>query len=305
MKLVVAICTYNRAGLLRQTLRRMSEIRTPVSADWEIVVIDNCCTDETEQVVREFAAILPVISRAEPKPGLSNARNAAVAGAADRGATHIVWTDDDVLPDEDWLAAYETAFGVHADAAIFGGPIDPWFASTPPKWLERNWSLLQYAYAIRDLGTEEFPLSADGSNLPYGANYAIRMPEQRRKAYDPRLGLSGSKRIAGEETALIRELLSEGVAGWWVPNARVKHYLQADRLNLRYLGRYYRGSGRTSGRQSGDPRPLWRKPRWVWRRAIEHSAKLLFHLLLGNEERWLNEFAEANTGWGRLFDLEP
>jgi len=305
MKLAVAICTYNRAALLRQTLQRISEIRAPVSAEWEIIIINNCCTDETEQVVVEFGDVIPVSAYAETKPGLSNARNAAVGIASAHGATHIIWTDDDVLPDDGWLVAYEEAFSVHAEAAIFGGPVGPWFASPPPKWLERNWPLIRHAYAVRDLGAEEFPFSADGSRIPYGANYAIRLLEQRRIAYDPKLGISGTKRMAGEETSVIRELLSEGVLGWWVPKACVKHFLQADRLNLSYLGRYYRGYGRTLGRQSNDLRWLWLKPRWVWRKALAHSGKLLLFVILGNEKRWLHEFIEANVGWGRLFDSEP
>src|SRR6186713_127900 len=41
MKIDVAICTWNRSTLLRQTLEHMRGLRTPAAAEWRLLVVDN------------------------------------------------------------------------------------------------------------------------------------------------------------------------------------------------------------------------------------------------------------------------
>lgn len=118
MKVLVAICTYNRATLLEQTLERFTAIRQPAPDTWRMVVIDNNSRDATPEVVRRFAERLPLDYRFEPKQGLSNARNAAVDYAAAWGADYIVWTDDDVIVEDTWLTAYLDAFRTYPAAAV-------------------------------------------------------------------------------------------------------------------------------------------------------------------------------------------
>src|SRR4051794_35896246 len=103
MNVTVAICTWNRAGLLDQTLSEMGRLRIPSGLEWELIVVNNNCTDPTDEVIARHTGRLPIRRVSEPRPGQSNARNAAVRVA--RG-DYIVWTDDDVLVDPLWLAAY-------------------------------------------------------------------------------------------------------------------------------------------------------------------------------------------------------
>ena len=42
----VVICTWNRAGLLDQTLARMRELHVPAGLAWELLVVNNNCTDD-------------------------------------------------------------------------------------------------------------------------------------------------------------------------------------------------------------------------------------------------------------------
>jgi glycosyltransferase involved in cell wall biosynthesis len=43
----VAICTWNRAKLLDPTLDSLAGLRIPDGLDWEVLVVDNGCTDDT------------------------------------------------------------------------------------------------------------------------------------------------------------------------------------------------------------------------------------------------------------------
>ena len=100
-KVTVAIPTYNRAAFLRQTLAGIAAQRFPREA-FEVLVIDNNSTDETRAVVAEFAGERPAPRHLlETKQALDFARNRAVAEA--RGEI-IVFGDDDILVETDWLA---------------------------------------------------------------------------------------------------------------------------------------------------------------------------------------------------------
>src|SRR5262249_56770240 len=58
-RLTVAICTWNRAGLLDQTLGRLRELEIPPGTEWELLVVNNNCTDDTDAVVARHAGSLP------------------------------------------------------------------------------------------------------------------------------------------------------------------------------------------------------------------------------------------------------
>src|SRR6202030_3038576 len=94
----VALPTYNRAELLRQTLEGVTRQNYP-AGEFEILVIDNNSTDATAEVVASFAARSPAPRRVvETKQGLNHARNRAIDEA--RGEV-IVFGDDDILVSPD------------------------------------------------------------------------------------------------------------------------------------------------------------------------------------------------------------
>lgn len=175
MHVTVAICTWNRADLLRQTLEQMEHLAVPPGTTWELLVVNNRSTDATDQVIAAFEQRLPVRRVYEAEPGLSNARNAAIREA---GEEYIIWTDDDVLVSADWLQEYVHAFRQWPQASVFGGRIDPWFIGNPPAWLPRVFSQVRNAFATLDLGDEPQPLSRN--RFPFGANMAFRTADQAR-----------------------------------------------------------------------------------------------------------------------------
>ncbi len=78
MRYTVVISTYNRARSLAETLAAVARIRT--SRSWEVLVVDNHSTDDTEAVVRALAPGYPVELRYvyEPVHGKYAAMNTAV-----------------------------------------------------------------------------------------------------------------------------------------------------------------------------------------------------------------------------------
>lgn len=298
MRVTVAICTWNRCQVLKLALEEMTRLLVPAGTEWELLVVNNRCVDATDSVITSFSVALPVRRVYEPEPGLSHARNAAVREAT---GEYILWTDDDTLVDPGWLAAYVEAFQRWPGAAAFGGPVVPLFLARPPKWLERGWPLIADAYAARALGP--LPLPFDGAgNMPYGANFAVRMNEQRRFLYDPRLGVRAGRTIPGEETKVLKDLLAAGFEGWWVPDAGVRHCIPPERMTTRYLRRYYLGLGRLRALlEPPEPGPtILGRPRWAWKRALVCEAKYLLGRRLSPPDVWLGNLSRASKAWGYL-----
>ncbi len=296
VRLTVAICTWNRCDLLRQTLERMTRLSEPAGLSWELVVVNNRSTDATDAVLAEFQDRLPLRRVFEPTPGQSNARNAAIHEA--RGE-YVAWTDDDVLVDPAWLGAYAAAFERWPQATFFGGPIEPWFEGEPPAWLRAGIRRVEAAYAVLDLGSEPVRLSA--RTFPYGANMAVRRQVYEKVRYDPGLGLRPGSSMRSEELALVRHLADSGEEGWWVPGARVTHFIPRARQTVSYLRGYYFGWGEYLGRAAAPKgRALFGRPLWLWRELVESEAKYRLWRVLGKPERWLDALKDASAARGRF-----
>lgn len=302
VRITVAICTYNRCALLERTLSSLARAAVPDRVDWEVLVVDNRCTDRTPAVVRHFRDALPVRRLEEPRPGLSHARNRAVAAAS---GDYVVWTDDDVRVDPGWIVSYAEAFERWPEAGFFGGPIRPHFEGEPPRWLTDGWEEVRGAYPVRELGDEPFAITRR-ARLPYGANFAVPAEIQARHRFDPRLGRSGTDLVGGEETELLGSLLDEDRTGRWVPGAGLDHRISARQQTIAYLRRYYRDFGRLCElrrrrrRDRGGAPELWGRPRWAWRSALTEEIRFRLLRPLAQPARWLPALREASRARGIL-----
>jgi len=293
----VVICTWNRAELLDQSLAQMRNLSIPEAVTWELIVVNNKCTDHTDDVLDRHEKELPLRRLFEARSGLSNARNCAAAAA--RGEL-ILWTDDDVLVDPDWLAQYVAASRAFPEAMFFGGTVNPWFAQQPPSWLLPHLDWLSAPFAIRRLGDDTREIESY-DDFPFGANMAFRKSVFDDHAFDPNLGMCGENQFLGEESQLMKGLMAQGRRGVWVGVARVRHYIPAERLTRRYLWEYFRGSGRTRVRLGANERAkmkmLFGAPRHQIREYCQ--ARLRSWLLSPFHGRaWMKAFIRAATSWG-------
>ncbi|WP_372785081.1 glycosyltransferase [Phenylobacterium sp.] len=242
--ITVIICTRNRAARLRNVLQSLTELKQPPGLRWEVVVVDNGSSDNTQEVALSFRDRLSIRVIREEQAGLSNARNRGVAEA--RGA-YICWTDDDLVLDENWLAAYAAAFKRHPEAAIFGGRITPVLEAPTPRWFARfadEWPLTTLL-AKRDFGDDIIPLGFADNAVPWGANFAVRTAEQRLAPYEPGLGVSPLQKRLGEESEVIFRIIESGGVGWWVPDSKVQHIIPVQRQTWRYVFEYFQAYGET------------------------------------------------------------
>jgi glucosyl-dolichyl phosphate glucuronosyltransferase len=296
MEITVAICTWNRAKLLSQALESMSRMVAPNEIQWELLIVNNNCTDNTGEVIASHSRHLPIRTVFEAQPGQSAARNTAVREAK---GDYIIWTDDDVLVDRRWIQSYIDAFGRRPEAAVFGGPISPLFEGTPPGWLLRAWAKITGAYAVRDPGDEPSRLNSD--ILPFGANFAIRMQDQRRHLYDTALGLRPGMNLRGEEVEVMSSILDAGGTGWWVPEAKVSHWIPKSRQSVKYLRNFFIGQGQALAMNEADDTATSSpgRPR-LWRIALISEIKYRIHRLFSKPETWIDHLIYASLMWGKL-----
>ncbi|WP_289020810.1 glycosyltransferase [Desulfobacter postgatei] len=264
--ITVAICTFNRSRLLGQTLEQMIQLNVPNDLNWELLVINNNSTDDTNAVIDKYNDSLPIRRIFEKNQGLSYARNRAISEA--KGEL-IVWTDDDVLVNENWLSEYCKGMKCHPNTAFFGGPIRPFFEGPPPRWLKNNFARFEGAFACRDLSNEEIQLNSR-STFPFGANMAVRKTAYDDILYNIKLGRIGTGMLSDEETEIFEELVKRrGQKGVWLPRAQVEHFIPFNRMTIQYLKNYFRGYGQTLVRANDKASEMVPKifgvPRWTIR----------------------------------------
>lgn len=299
MNVTVAICTWNRSKLLDQTLARMRELAVPARLEWEVLVVDNNSTDDTRAVLERHAAAgaLPLRHTVEARQGHSHARNCAVAAA--RGEL-LVWTDDDVLVEPDWLTEYAKARAAFPGAAFFGGQIVPWYEVPPPGWAVRHKDRIGYCWAVVERDRAVRPLA--GTEYAVGANMAFRTAVLRKYPFDPALGRVGNVLVSGEETRVQDQIRRDGGTGVWVGTASVRHFVPAARLTLGYIRRFHYEGFRATARQTdwaaAGPR-LFGAPRWLLRRYL---AALLTDAALRpvKSRRWMEAFLDRAKFAGYL-----
>ena len=133
--LTVAVCTRNRATLLRRCLAALVAMRDarlvrdreddPEASPIEILVVDNAPSDEqTRQAVADFSGVRYVT---EPVPGLDFARNRALA---ETGRDYLGFVDDDAVVDAGWLDQLAEGVEASPEAGAFTGPILPLMLET-------------------------------------------------------------------------------------------------------------------------------------------------------------------------------
>ena len=288
-RITVAICTWNRADLLDQTLNRMRQLIIPDDLKWELLVVNNNSTDHTEEVIERNATSLPIRKLFERTPGLSNARNRAIDEA--RGEL-IAWTDDDVLVDTGWLSAAVAAARQYPEAGAFGGPIEPWFPIPPNPDLVSAFPALGRGLCGIDYNMGEGLLP--GPDPIHGANMIFRTSHLHGLRFSTELGArpgtitSNGQKVeisigGGEEIDFISRLRARGSGVVWVPTMRVQHYVDPRRATVSYLSRGYFEAGRLMIRERGIPdgTRLMGVPRWLLRKWVEACLKLCRDRLWG------------------------
>lgn len=258
--LSVLMATHNGADTISRSLEAMSALKVPPGG-WELVVVNNASTDDTERRILEWRDRLPLRYILETRLGKSFAIN---TGLEQVTGELIVMTDDDVLPDSDWLLEWHRAAAALPQCDILGGAIVPSFDSPVPAWMPDDCGSVLFG------ATQPHPEGEIGPVNVYGANMTIR---RRIRDEGWKLGeefLVGKNGLMGEDADFVRRLSEAGHKVGFVPTARIHHMVHNDQLSWWWIQKRFFRHARAmfmldDVRQVGD-RLEFSFPRWrIWR----------------------------------------
>jgi glucosyl-dolichyl phosphate glucuronosyltransferase len=231
----VVVCTHNRAALLGQALESLVR-QTLNPARYEIIVVNNCSTDDTTGTVEQFQVLKNIAvlrSVDEPALGLGHARNRGWQMAA---AEYVAFMDDDARADPHWLERTVDLLERYAAKPLaVGGQIRPFYISPKPAWYKDEYEVRSWGQTARRLITGE---SFSGSNM-----IVSKTALHQVKGFDVGIGMRGERVSVGEETVLFQkiwELLGDQAVMVYAPELIVYHTVGRQKMRPRYhLNRWF------------------------------------------------------------------
>lgn len=223
---VVAVLTYRRTQLLPLLLAELVAQAATVAPRAEVLVVDNDPDGSAAGVVLRWAGH-GVRYAHEPRPGISAARNRALAEAS--GADVLVFIDDDELPSAGWLAQLVGSWRTWGCAAV-AGPVSARLLAPASAWVA---------------GTGVFDRRREVTGALLGGAGAgnllldVRQVRELGLTFDERLGLTG-----GEDTLFTHQLVHRGGELRWCDEAEAVESVPADRVTRAWvLRRCFRSAG--------------------------------------------------------------
>ena len=215
-------------------------MRQTLSSDrYEIIVVDNGSTDNTQEVLAKFADNPLVRLIYEPIAGLSRARN---RGWQESQASYIGYIDDDAVAGEKWLEDALWSFrNFLPEPEWVGGPVTLEWETAKPEWIDEELSVplgwVNWGDLPRPLKKTEWLI---GANSCFG-----RKCLEKHGGFDERLGRQGACLLSGEETQLKKKIESAGGVLYYHPGVTVRHFVPASRVETSWFYRRYFWGGVT------------------------------------------------------------
>jgi len=229
----VIICTYNRQKYIYNVLKSVAENELPRS-EYEIVLVNNNSTDNTEQECRRFQDDYPEVNFhycVETNQGLSYARNCGIRQSA---GDLLAYVDDDATVNKEYLSTYARFFADHPDAVAAGGPILPVYETEEPSWMTHYTRQLITGKLYLGDKEREFP----GGAFPGGGNACYRKSVfDTVGLFNVELGRKGNSLIGAEEKDLFDKMTTNGMHFYYLPNAILYHIIPPHKLTQVYFDR--------------------------------------------------------------------
>lgn len=251
----VIICCYNSSSKIEPTLEHLFHQNVSEGLNWEIILVDNNCKDDTVEKANSIRANFqqPIDFRVvhEATPGLMHARKLGIASSK---YGFLLFVDDDNWIDSDYLANCYRLMSQFPETAVLGG-VGEAASDSVPWWFKEH----QQSYATG-------PQSDKDGIVPtvYGAGMCVRFKAwselQNSGHQSILLGRTGSKLSSGEDNEMCYALRILGYDIRYSSQLTFKHDLPLDRLDWSHLRELYFGFGEAKARLDAYTATLGEKP---------------------------------------------
>lgn len=220
----VVVCTYNREDLITGCLDSLAD-QTADSSSFEVLVIDNNSTDNTNHLVRNYSRLSNLRLISEPMQGLSHARN---RGLQEAEGDYVAYLDDDARAESHYIQNILKLLGQFSDTVdCYGGPILPFYTTEKPAWFKDEYETM---HLHKTTGFQKFGKTFSGSNMIWRKSLLVELG-----GFNPEFGMSGEKMILGEETHLFNKLWStQKPRLYYSSDLLVYHWVPPEKMTVRY-----------------------------------------------------------------------
>ena len=236
MNFTIIIATCGRPERLRRTLSVAGEALRVAGGNQRLIVVDNGPMHPAGSIVREFGAVSgAAVTYLESEP--RNKARALNVGIRAADTEWLAFTDDDTLPDAQWLAS-AAAFTAASGYRVFGGRIAPGAAEQPlPRWLVpgRSGRISQMGVFVEYAPRPDSGALEPSMPVPFGANvFAMRRVFEEHGGYDEALWrLCGRVPLGSEDSEFGIRVRERGERIGYCHEALVVHPVHHERCTLR------------------------------------------------------------------------
>lgn len=266
MYISIVICTHNRAEFIIGALKSLAN-QTYDPKLYEVIVVDNNCTDNTEELCKDYFSKASHITFQyvfEYQKGLSFARNKGIEAASGEILTYI---DDDAVADKDFVENIVKNFNSYKDYTAVGGKIIPVYPDNKePDWMSKYIeglvSKVDYGNETREFKKNKYPV---GCNMSF-----------RKDIFDTLGGFNTDITFRSDEKFVFFKLRENKKKVLYAHDVLVHHHIEDHRLT-------HAGVKKTSLIIGSSERERLRTKSIFYRlmKILEYLFKLMASFILG------------------------
>lgn len=167
------------------------------------------------------------IKYSEENLGLSKARN---VGAEISNGELIIFTDDDIIAEFEWLEELVSYYKSKDDTFGVGGKCDPIWPNNKPKYIPPEFYWL-FGVTHRHHPDEGVVRNTFGCNIAFNREHFLELG-----GFNDDLGKKHGKNIQGEETEMSYRISNEtGLSMYYNPKAVINHKVYSSQLDYNYI----------------------------------------------------------------------
>ena len=219
----VIVCTHNRAAILTDCVDSLLT-QTIDKSRFEIIIVDNNSTDNTEEIAKDFVKNNSNIKYLQEKTvGYSAPRNCGWKNAL---GNIVAYIDDDEIAAPDWLESIEKAFQIEEKPDIIGGIYLIKYDKIPPDWFIES-------MGGTNKNRQKGILNQRKDCYLAGGNIAFKKEVlEKLNGFSNDFNMKNGFLMMGEDTDICQRAKNAGFKLFYDPNIKIYHRMNQNNYDI-------------------------------------------------------------------------